>query len=365
MKQNSIEKYCVRVKCKDNVGSGVLINNANTFFVLTAAHCLGKQEPDVRVVDIEKQDDYASEFKNITATRIAEFNLDKDFALIQIDFEDEEKFLEKYKLGIGILPDTEIKFCGYQNINVDQFRPYNGKILSVSEPKGKFRINLSADTFDQFGEDGQYVAAGLSGSGVFTYRFNSPFLVGILNSVITDKAWNDDIDCCSIAHLQDYIKEYVDLSDFENLRKWNENLEKERTEKEITAFKKENTGFFQKLYRKNKVLYVEDEIVDEVTANHIRIYLSMKENLRDLENNYPELYKKTKNIISSFTKDVKYDYSTTVQNNQIAKDAKIKLERHLKSDLDKVIPSGTTKRISELQVIEWLGICTLNFKNND
>jgi hypothetical protein len=71
------------------------------------------------------------------------------------------------------------------------------------------------------------LAKGLSGSGVFVYRYNSPFLIGILNSVITDKAWNDDIVCCSIKHIEKYISEYVDLSDFDNLKQWNENLEKE------------------------------------------------------------------------------------------------------------------------------------------
>ena len=365
MNQNSIEKYCVRIQCNKNIGSGVLINNDKTFFVLTAAHCLGDKIPNIESINIEKQNDYASEFENIKATRIAEFNLEKDFALIEIDFDDEEKILQKFKLAIGVLPETEIKFCGYQNLNVDEFRPFNGKILTVSEPQGKFKINLYEDTFDQLGEDGHYVAAGLSGSGVFTYRFKSPFLVGILNSVVTEKAWNDDIDCCSISHLSSYIEEYIDLSDFENLRRWNENIEKERTNKEIAEFKRENTDFFQKLYRKNKVLYIDDKTVDEVTADDIRIYLSMKENLRDLENNYPELYKITKNIISGFTKQVKNDHSTTVENNHIAKQAKINLERHLKDDLDKVIPIGTTKRISELQVIEWLGICTLNFQGND
>ena len=48
--------------------------------------------------------------------------------------------------------------------------------------------------------------------------FKSPFLVGILNSVDTEKAWNDDIDCCSISNLSSYIEEYIDLSDFENVR---------------------------------------------------------------------------------------------------------------------------------------------------
>ena len=87
---------------------------------------------------------------------------------------------------------------------------------------------------------------------VYSFIGINHLLIGILNSVITEKAWNDDIECCSVKHIEQYISEYVDLSDFENLKQWEENLEKERTENEIEAFKNDNSDFFEKLYRKIK-----------------------------------------------------------------------------------------------------------------
>ena len=215
---NLVENYCVRVKSNGHTGSGVLLPGREAFYVLTAAHCLGDTVPDIKDVIIEKQKDYRSDFKGIKGLEIVEFNKDHDFALIAIDIEEGQKIQYQYKLGRGVLTENEIKFCGYQGVNIDQYRPFNGKILSISEDQGQFKITLQDITFDQAGEEGQYVAKGLSGSGVFIYRHSSLFLIGILNSVITDKAWNDDIDCCSIKHLEKYISEYVDLSDFENLK---------------------------------------------------------------------------------------------------------------------------------------------------
>ncbi|WP_316753905.1 hypothetical protein [Pedobacter gandavensis] len=364
MANNITDKYCVRIKCNGIVGSGVLFSNEETFYVLTAAHCFGATIPDINNIIIEKQDDYASPFNNIKSTRIVEFNLEHDFALIEIDFAEEKRLLYQYKLGRGVLSNNEVKFCGYQAVNIDQHRPFEGKILSISDDKGKFKVTLVKDTFDQAGESGHTVAKGLSGSGVFIYRHNSPFLIGILNSVFTNKAWNDDIDCCSIKHLEKYITEYVDLSDFENLKKWNENLEIERTGKEIENFKKENNGFFEKLYGKNKVLYPDIEQANKVTTKQIRKFLAMRENIRTIEDEYPMLYSKFKTIVKRYVDQVEDDYSRSVNESKEAIDIKMRLQTELKEEF-KVLPEFTNIDLSEFQIIEWLGICTLNFTLND
>lgn len=364
MTHNQAEKYCVRVKSNGHTGSGVLLSGNEIFYVLTAAHCLGDSMPNIEDIKIEKQNDYTSDFKGITTVEIKEFNRELDFALIEIDFDDEDKLLYQYKLGRGVLSENEIKFCGYQGVNVNQYRPFSGKVLSVSDDLGQFKITLQNETFDQAGEDGQYVARGLSGSGVFIYRHNSPFLIGILNSVVSNKAWNDDIDCCSIKHIEKYISEYVDLSDFENLKNWNENIERERTEREIEAFKNENSDFFEKLYRKNQILYPDITKANTVTAKQIRKYLAMKENIRTLENDYPTLYSEFKIIVKKFVDQVEDDYSRSVSDSREAIDLKIELQNQLRNEFN-VLPSNTNIDLSGFQIVEWLGRCTLNFTAND
>lgn len=359
-----MEKFCVRIKCDGHTGSGVLLPGSEATYVLTAAHCLGETLPNVQNVHVEIQNDYAAPFISIPVKEIKEFNTEHDFSLIELDFSDENDIFNQHKTGYGFIAENSVKFCGYQSVNVNQYRPFGGKVISVSDDLGRFKITLVGESFDQAGESGNYLAKGLSGSGVFIYRHNTPFLIGILNSVITKKAWNDDIDCCSIKHIEAYIKEYVDLSDFENLKKWNENLETKRTEREIESFKEENTDFFQKLYRKNNVLYPDTDKANSITVKQIRKFLAMKDNIRIIENDYPILYQKFKRIVQRFVDRVEDDYSRNVNESKEALDKKLELQNQLRTELE-ILPDFTNIDLSEYQVIEWLGICTLNFTKND
>jgi hypothetical protein len=66
-----IKRICVRTSIEDsdarkvNQGSGVLINNANTFFVITAYHCINGEKDEYLGLEkikiwIEYQVDYIS-----------------------------------------------------------------------------------------------------------------------------------------------------------------------------------------------------------------------------------------------------------------------------------------------------------------
>jgi len=363
MTNNKAENYCVRIKCNGEKGSGVLVVEKTSFYVFTAAHCFGKEKPNVDDIIIEKQSDYKSEFQNISVIAIREYDYEKDFALLEVDFKGEE--LLSYKLGHSFLTDTKAHFCGYQGINNDEYRPFSSKIVTTSDSSYCFKITLiEGETFQQGGEDGQYIAGGLSGSGVFIYRHKTPFLIGVLNSVISDKAWNSDINCCSVHHIKEYFNDYIDLSDLTELRSWTENLDKSYTDIEIEAFKKTETDFFENLYRKNKVLYPDIEKANRVTTKQIKKYLSMSKNIRYLDNEAPSLYVRFKEIVKRYVDQVEDDYTRVVSSNNKAIDTKGELQQRLKEDLE-FLPNDMNFDFSDFQIIEWLGVCTLNFTKND
>lgn len=365
MTYNIAEKFCVRVKCNGETGSGVLIAGDTTFYVFTAAHCLGKVKPNIEDIKIEKQSDYQSEFREIKVIALKEFDYNKDYALLEIEFEDEEKLLYQYKIAHSFLPNTVVEFCGYQGINNEEYRPFPSRLVTSSDSSHCFKITLTeGETFQQGGEDGKYIAGGLSGSGVFIYRHKTPFLIGILNSVINEKAWNSDINCCSVHHIQNYFADYIDLSDLNELRIWTENLEKVHTELEIESFKKTNSKFFNLLYEKNQVLYPNIIHCNEITVSQIKRFLSMKENIDSYSRIYPDLFSEFKIKVSKLVSQVKTQYSLSVDNPNEAKMSQRDLQNELKSILE-FMPSTTTFDLSEFQIIEWLGICTLNFKKND
>lgn len=366
MTYNTAQKYCVRVKCNEETGSGVLIAGKTNYYVFTAAHCLGKVKPNIEDVKIQKQSDYKSEFKDITVIAIKEFDYENDYALLEIDFESEDKLLYQYKIAHSFLPNTEAEFCGYQGkINSEEFRPFKSRLITISDSNHCFKITLTeSDTLQQGGEFGEYIAGGLSGSGVFVYRHKTPFLIGILNSVVTKQAWNSDINCCSVVHIKDYLDDFVDLSDLYELRNWTANIEKTYTELEIKAFKETNSQFFEYLYGKNQVLYPDITECNEVTVGQIKSFLSMRENIDTYSKIYPDLFSEFKNKVSKLVNQVKTQYSLSVDKPNEAKISQRDLQNELKSILE-FMPSTTTFDLSEFQIIEWLGICTLKFTKND
>ena len=61
---------------------------------------------------------------------------------------------------------------------------------------------------------------------------------------------------------------------------------------------------------------------------------------------------------------VEEDYTRSVNNNNEALDLKQTLQSRLKDELD-FLPKKMDIDFADFQIIEWLGMCTLNFTKND
>ena len=157
-------------------------------------------------------------------------------------------------------------------------------------------------------------------------------MIGILNSVVTDKAWNNDINCCSVSHIQNYFNSYVDLSDLNELRSWTENLEKTYIEQEIAAFEESKRDFFEKLNSNNKVIYSDIEKANSNTTRQIKRYLSMLQNIRLLENEAPNLYIKFKGIVTKYVNLVEEDY-TSYEFTSLLTDDELNSEAFINTDI--------------------------------
>ncbi|MBE7645183.1 trypsin-like serine protease [Tenacibaculum finnmarkense genomovar ulcerans] len=363
-----LEKSCVRITIKKegeniNQGSGVIIVNDNNYYVLTAFHCLGDSLPNINDIYIETQEDYKSEFKKINIVSIKSSDDIKDWVLIKIDFHDEENLLQKINLGKGFINKEQVVFYGYQGILNTQFRFFNGEINLVTTNKQEFVIKLKNDSFSQGDLDGNEVAQGLSGSGVFIEKNEKLFLIGILNSVNTERALHDDINCCSVVNLSGIIGQIDNMSDIDFLKQWEENLENKKTIKDLENYRLLNNKYFKYLERKNKVIYDTEEIANKNTQKQLLKYLSLQENIDQLSFNNPHLHNKFINIVKKFQDAVEDDYSKSVINNNEAKNTKIDLKNHLKYELEKVIPNDIEIDLADFQVIKWLLDCSLNFTN--
>ncbi|AWM13903.1 hypothetical protein DI487_08530 [Flavobacterium sediminis] len=361
-----IKKSCVKVSIiidgeTVKQGSGVIIHFSSKFYVLTAYHCVDDNE--IENIIIERQEHYNSNFEKIEIISKVEFDIDNDWMLLEVDYQDDD--LKNIKTAKNFIADEVVSFSGYQNILERDRRKWDAKILDLAT--SSFKITLEGKSFQQAGEDAVSIAEGLSGSGVYVIKDGKPYLIGILCSIKDEKGFNDDIDCCLITNLIKYISECQDLSDMDYLDKWSENLENRSVEEEIEEWKNSNVKQFEDIIRKNKVLYGDNQIADRKTSIDIKKYQSIKNNIDEYEDKYPELFKKFREIIKRYKDTVEYDFTGEVENSSVAKEVRRSLNESLKRELEKIFNADMKLDITEYQIIEWLMDCTLNFipKKND
>lgn len=361
-----IKKSCVKISIvKDgetiNQGSGVIVHSDDKFYVLTAYHCV--DDYNIENIIIERQEHYNSDFDKIEIISKVEFDKDNDWILFEVNYQDND--LKSIKVAKNFISDETVNFFGYQNINEKERRNWKAKILE-SAPS-TFKITLVDKSFQQAGEEAISIAEGLSGSGVYIIKDGVAYLIGILCSIKGEKGFNDDIYCCLITNLINYLAGCQDLSDIDYLDKWTENLENKSVEEEIEEWKKSNVKQFEDINRKNKVLYGNTQIADRKTSVDIKKYQSIKNNVEDYEDKYPELFKKFRQIIKRYKEKVEFDYTGEVDSSSAAKEVRRALDESLKKELEKIFNSEMKLDITEYQIIEWLMDCTLNFipKDND
>ncbi|UZJ63719.1 serine protease [Sphingobacterium sp. KU25419] len=95
MPRTLLEKCCVRIAVNfpdgsKILGSGMIVSNDETYYVVTAAHCLCNQQFDWKTITsdmilIEYQDDYLSDHKSIITKGVLDLSHDLDWCVIEIE----------------------------------------------------------------------------------------------------------------------------------------------------------------------------------------------------------------------------------------------------------------------------------------
>lgn len=369
--KNLIKKICVRTSIEDsdgnkiNQGSGILINNANTYFVITANHCINGENDeyldyDIAKIWIEYQNDYTSPFSRINVKEIVSTNKNEDWIILKVEDPKIEVDFTKTQNGNKFI-EEDVFFAGFQQQNPDSRRPFEGTIIDIAD--NQFKIKLKSETFSQGSIDGADIAKGLSGSGVFIIRTDSVYLIGILKSVIGEIALHDDIECCPISLIDSLLEEKCcDMGKIAISREWENITEKISTEEDIQNWVDSNDGWFKKLLRKNRVLYPEDK-AKEITRERILKFLEQEYKNNQIRNS-SNLIEKYENTSKVFEETVKNDYTRNVTNRGEAKDLLIKLESDFKVHIKDLINDKSNKLTLELakhKVTEWLMNCSFNF----
>lgn len=367
-----IKKICVKTSIEDsdgsnvNQGSGILINNANNYFVITANHCINGANDEYSAFDktkiwIEYQNDYTSPFSRIKVIEVVGSNKDEDWIILKVEDPKIEVDFTKAQNGNNFM-EEDVFFVGYQHLNPNSHRPFEGTIIDIAE--NQFKIKLKDATFNQGSEDGSNIAKGLSGSGVFIIRTDSVYLIGILKSVIGDIALNDDIDCYPISLIDSVLEEKCcDMGKIAISREWEITTEKNCTEEDIKNWVDSNNRNFNLLLRKNRVLYPEEK-AKEVTRERIFKFLE-QEYKNDQIRKKSQLINQFEKTAAVYESTVKERFTRNVSDRNEAKDLLGKLEDGFKEHIKELVNDKSNKTTLELakhKVTEWLMNCSFDFK---
>lgn len=196
--ENILKQITVRIKCNDEIGSGVLYfpeNNPAFIYVFTAKHCLcGKKfnkafkTTDITIDKIFKQSTgLFSEYRCIDRDEVIQTDNEDDIAVIvlkkaavlemiddSLDYKLVEKNDDKYP----------VHFRGFPQLTENETdRPFEAKYVEeIKSHTQKFQLN-SLSKLDSFYAPSAANMAGTSGSGLFIVRENLPYLLGILTDI--------------------------------------------------------------------------------------------------------------------------------------------------------------------------------------
>ena len=183
MNKNTFNNPCVKITLKINgedvsYGTGTLLRGLDGFYVITARHCIYGEKNifhniQIDQIIIEKQPAFNASFNLIAVDKIINSNIEDDWAVIKVQYEDVDGLYPIIKASLNFKFDDEVIFTGFQAVNKNEYRSFKSRVLNIIS-KGEFRITLTDHDVFKAGRDD---AIGLSGSGAFLIHGNDLILI--------------------------------------------------------------------------------------------------------------------------------------------------------------------------------------------
>ncbi|MFN8353194.1 MAG: trypsin-like serine protease [Spirosomataceae bacterium] len=183
MDYSILHKISVRLSIENQpVGSGVILNNNNDLFLITARHCL---QPNPTEFNIDFYDSDEKVFRTHTKQFPAPNEVymsdsyQNDYLMIKLNREDVAWEIPEIKLALNITKLDEFKFKGFPMGHQGKF-PSNIDVKTTDRTNKNFQLKLLNETFDNSECGFVDIVKGCSGSAVFLFVNEEIFLVGII-----------------------------------------------------------------------------------------------------------------------------------------------------------------------------------------
>ena len=197
---DTLKSITVKITCpgKDNYGTGTIIKDGDSFYVLSAAHVIMDGSVPFKNDDIIIQGYWSQDPQTLSGVHLYKYNHDEnvDYAIIKIDeptgcifdFDNCLFVVKNFQLTMPCYTYGFAKGGGYNS------RGYNLKPMG----SGKWKI---CESIIAVGKDVYDTMKGLSGAGVFVTEEDRLYLVGYVKSTVEDGDIHDDITVFPMNHI--------------------------------------------------------------------------------------------------------------------------------------------------------------------
>lgn len=351
-KQNPGKKieYCL--------GSGTIIASGRDCFVMTAGHCV--DGVDIEHISVEYFNGRV--FNRIVVREIVcrQFNenMGEDYAVLRIDIPDDEvdytQIIKRFDLAIE--EDSYVMLAYPPNAR-------NGRLFEVKANIGDY-WNVAADV-NYAQDDFKTLINGCSGAGIFVYRHNRFYYVGMAVATRDQIGRFNDILVKSPSVFDGYLpNDTKDVNYFDTLKIWEDWSDNLNAEERRTIIRKLDVNWLDYLTRKAQVLFPRD--YNKKVDMYIRYYVKGMKIITDmLQSNasfVSELTRVNDRFFNKLLETHKEDFDTSdgayADLQKIIDDVKASIASRFPEDKDGMIASD----YALYRVAERLLNCHLDYK---
>lgn len=362
-----LTKVSVRIDCDDydTHGTGTIIYDNGSYFVMTAAHCLITEEKTP--IEANKISITAYAYDNpitipvIEVVKGSEFSDDKDYALIRIEKPAIDFNYADLVKRCDITLDAESYFC----YGFNKYNPYGKKYSLVHN--GKNQWHLLNESITNQPVPALNIMGGDSGAAVFFQKADMLFCVGYLKKLNDPTGVGNDIIVYPMSDFDKLLSEETKESNFFKLvERWT-TIEQEKNEEDLReVYGRENVEYLQNLERKMGVLYSREK--EKKVKQFLRHYTNGLKLKALVENNRHLAEKLAICCNKTFDNADEYRSEYFESGSDARKDLESiesKLEENVANVLDIRNANSVARGYANYNVAERLLNCSLDYKKDN
>lgn len=354
-------KITLNIDDSSEVGTGVILQSDNEFYVITVHHTI-----------FGKNADYKTKIENLivedfTGTNISILNIESlnTLALLRIDNLNFE--LPKLVVLDKAYYDKKYYLRGFPEAisGGNNSHPFNDVTCDqITTTSITLKINNMND--DSSADDTIDNINGLSGSGVFFEQYNKLYIVGCINELLNSSGVFNGAKANTLIDLYKSNLFNIEFDEFKTIEDITEQMKKDKikiTQDELNNFKEKENINFNHLNRKHETVFPQ---IDVFKKNKLRIeqYLNGEIVIDELTVIHTKFKDSWLHLLENMLEYIESNYSDSIETKYIGQARIIELSSYIKESINnefEFITNSLLDKLSGYVMSKWLLDCNINF----